>query len=371
MIEVQGKYNTAKIFTDNVDETALSQIKELCDQEFAKGSTIRIMPDTHAGAGCTVGTTMTITDKAVPNIVGVDIGCGMEVAIIDKHKDEINFDQLDEVIRKHIPHGFGVRSKSRRHPYVEKVDLRKVRAPFNEERALDSIGTLGGGNHFIELNELDDKTALVIHSGSRHLGKQIAEHYQKRAYDELMEMAHEKPNIKKELAYVQGQAFEDYLNDMKIAQEYAKWNRKAMVDEIVSRMGFVVEDSFTTIHNYIDIENMIVRKGAISAQKGERVIIPMNMRDGSIIAYGKGNPDWNYSGPHGAGRIMSRSKAKKTLNVEQFKQAMEKVWSTSVNVKTLDEAPMVYKPMNEIIEHIQEAVEIHKILKPVYNFKAD
>lgn len=397
MIELKGKYNSAKIFTNNIEETALSQIIELCNQEFTVGSKIRIMPDAHAGTGCTIGTTMTITDKVVPNLVGVDIGCGMEVAIINKHKSEINFDQLDEIIRKHIPHGFSVRSKNQRHPYHTQVDYKNIKAPINIERVMDSMGTLGGGNHFIELNE--DETGfvyIVIHSGSRNLGKQIAKYYQNVAYDELMDTKEQRkkiiaelkaegqvhkiqeelqkiktPTIKKDLAYLQGESFYNYMNDMKIAQHYASLNRKAMIDEIVTRMGWKIIDSFTTIHNYIDMEYMILRKGAISAQEGERVIIPINMKDGSIIAYGKGNPDWNFSGPHGAGRIMSRTKAKETLKVEEFVEVMKDVWTTSVSKATIDEAPMVYKPMEEIIENTKDTVEISNIIKPIYNFKAN
>lgn len=394
MIEVQGKYNSARIFTDNVEQTALSQIIELCNQEFVKDSQIRIMPDTHAGAGCTIGTTMTIQDKIVPNLVGVDIGCGMEVAIINKRKDEINFDQLDETIRKFVPSGFSIRSG--RHTLSKQVPWRDVRAPFNLDRAQKSIGTLGGGNHFIEIDEDEHGFIyIVIHSGSRNLGKQIAEFYQKRAYDELMsvkdEQAHliatlkeqgrqneihealrgiKKPKFKKELAWLEGQGFKDYMNDMKIAQQYAMFNRKAMVQEIVSRMNWEILDEFTTIHNYIDMDNMILRKGAISAQKGERVIIPINMRDGSIIAFGKGNADWNYSGPHGAGRIMSRSKAKEKLNLADFTKTMQGIWTTSVGQSTIDEAPMVYKPIDEIVANVQESVDITRIIKPVYNFKA-
>lgn len=395
MLELRGKYNSAKVFTDNVEETAMGQIIELCNQPFAEGSNIRIMPDTHAGAGCTIGTTMTITDKIVPNLVGVDIGCGMEVSIIDKNKTEINFDQLDEIIRKYVPSGFNVRSSSQRHPLSKQVNFRDVRAPFKLDRAKDSIGTLGGGNHFVELNELDDKVVLVIHSGSRNLGKQIAEHYQNRAYDELINVKDEKdriiaeliaagrqseiqkalsvvkkPKIQKDLAYLEGQGFKDYMNDMKIAQHYALLNRKAMVDEIVTRMNWKVVDSFTTIHNYIDMDNMILRKGAISAQAGERVIIPLNMRDGSIIAYGKGNPDWNFSGPHGAGRLMSRSKAKELVSLEEYKETMKDVWTTSVVQSTVDESPMAYKPMAEIVEHTKDSLEIAEIIKPLYNFKA-
>ncbi|PFC82343.1 RNA-splicing ligase RtcB [Bacillus anthracis] len=395
MLKLQGKYNEAKVFTNNVDETATGQIIDLCNQEFVKDSQIRIMPDTHAGAGCTIGTTMTIQDKIVPNLVGVDIGCGMEVVVIDKKKEEINFDYLDETIRKFVPSGFRIRDKE--HRFSKMIDFDGVRAPFTLQRAQKSIGTLGGGNHFVELNE-DDKgnVYIVIHSGSRNLGKQIAEYYQNFAYEQLIDVTSmkdeiikrlteegrakeiqetlrgiQKPNIRKELAYLEGQGFKDYMNDMNIAQKYAALNRKAMIDEIVTKMDWKIIDQFTTIHNYIDIENMILRKGAISAQKNERVIIPINMRDGSIIAFGKGNPDWNFSGPHGAGRIMSRKKAKKLLNLEDFQNTMTEVWTTSVVESTIDEAPMVYKPMDEIIENTKETIDIKHIIKPLYNFKAN
>ncbi|MED4040299.1 RtcB family protein [Niallia taxi] len=396
MLEIQGKYNYAKVYTDKVEETAMAQILELCDQEFTKGTKIRIMPDTHAGAGCTIGTTMTITDKIVPNLVGVDIGCGMEVAVIDKNKIEVNFDQLDEVIRKHIPSGFSTRESSQFHPYSKRVDFRNVVAPFNLKRAKSSVGTLGGGNHFVELNEMDDKIVLVIHSGSRNLGKQIAEHYQNLAYNELLSLHQERqglidelkaegreseieetlkalkrPYVKKDLAYLQGKSFEHYMNDMKIAQHYALLNRKAMVEEITSRMRWNIAESFTTVHNYIDMEQMILRKGAISARKDEKVIIPMNMRDGSIIAIGKGNKDWNESAPHGAGRLMSRTKAKELVSLEQFKDVMKDVWTTSVNESTLDESPMAYKPMEDIVKHTDDTIEIVQVIKPLYNFKAN
>ncbi|MFB4213267.1 RtcB family protein [Shouchella sp. JSM 1781072] len=395
MIEAKGSYNTAKIFTNTIDPSAMDQIVELCNQSFVEGSTIRIMPDTHAGAGCTIGTTMTITDKIVPNLVGVDIGCGLEVAILHKPEKGVNFDQLDEVIRKHIPHGFQIRAQNKRHQYAKEVDFASIRAPFKLDRALSSIGTLGGGNHFVELNEYGDKIALVIHSGSRNLGKQIAEHYQNRAYDELMAYKQERdaliaelkkenrnheieealssykhPGIKKELAFLEGEGFADYMNDMGIAQHYALLNRKAMVNEIVEKLGWKISDSFTTIHNYIDLHNKILRKGAISAKKAERVIIPINMRDGSILATGKGNPDWNYSGPHGAGRLMSRRKAKKLFNLNEFQETMRGIWTTSLSEETIDEAPMVYKPMKEILEQIDATVEVNQIMKPLYNFKA-
>ncbi|WP_263704417.1 RtcB family protein [Bacillus thuringiensis] len=395
MLKLQGKYNEAKVFTNNVDETATGQIIDLCNQEFVKDSQIRIMPDTHAGAGCTIGTTMTIQDKIVPNLVGVDIGCGMEVVVIDKKKEEINFDCLDETIRKFVPSGFRIRDKE--HRFSKMIDFDGVRAPFTLQRAQKSIGTLGGGNHFVELNE-DDKgnVYIVIHSGSRNLGKQIAEYYQNFAYEQLIDVTSmkdeiikrlteegrakeiqetlrriQKPKIRKELAYLEGQGFKDYMNDMNIAQKYAALNRKAMIDEIVTKMDWKITDQFTTIHNYIDMENMILRKGAISAQKDERVIIPINMRDGSIIAFGKGNPDWNFSGPHGAGRIMSRKKAKESLSLEEFQNTMTEVWTTSVVESTIDEAPMVYKPMGEIIENTKETIDIKHIIKPLYNFKAN
>lgn len=396
MLELKGKYNSAKVFTDNIEETAASQIIELCNQEFVQGNIIRVMPDTHAGAGCTIGTTMTITDKIVPNLVGVDIGCGMEVAFIDKNKSDINFDQLDKVIRKFIPNGFSVRESSKLHPYSKKIKFRDIRAPFNLERAKASVGTLGGGNHFIELNELDDRVVLVIHSGSRNLGKQIAEYYQDRAYKELSDNAEEvkqlierlkregrqaeiqeevakikKPTVSKNLAYLHGQSFHDYINDMKIAQDFAMLNRKAMADEIVTRMNWAVQGFFTTIHNYIDMDSMIMRKGAISARDGERVIIPINMRDGSILAVGKGNPDWNYSGPHGAGRLMSRSKAKEAVTMEEFKNTMSGIWTTSVNESTLDESPMAYKSIDNILDNIEDSLKVQQIIKPLYNFKAN
>ncbi|WP_242239881.1 RtcB family protein [Bacillus cereus group sp. BfR-BA-01309] len=395
MLKLQGKYNEAKVFTNNVDETATGQIIDLCNQEFVKDSQIRIMPDTHAGAGCTIGTTMTIQDKIVPNLVGVDIGCGMEVVVIDKKKEEINFDCLDETIRKFVPSGFRIRDKE--HRFSKMIDFDGVKAPYTLQRAQKSIGTLGGGNHFIELNE-DEKgnVYIVIHSGSRNLGKQIAEYYQNFAYEQCIDVISmkdeiikrlteegrakeiqetlrgiQKPKIRKELAYLEGQGFKDYMNDMNIAQKYAALNRKAMMDEIVTKMDWKITDQFTTIHNYIDIENMILRKGAISAQKDERVIIPINMRDGSIIAFGKGNPDWNFSGPHGAGRIMSRKKAKELLSLEEFQNTMTEVWTTSVVESTIDEAPMVYKPMDEIIENTEETIDIKHIIKPLYNFKAN
>jgi len=391
MIKIKGKYNIAKVFTDNLEEKAAGQILELCNQEFVKDGQIRIMPDTHVGAGCTIGTTMTIRDKIVPNLVGVDIGCGMFVSILGR--TEINYNRLDEVIRSFVPSGFDVRVNP--HEYNAFVDIHGLRCKEHVDlkRASLSIGTLGGGNHFIEMNVDDDgKVYLVVHSGSRHLGKQIAEYYQSRATKEIVkksndeiiavlksqgreqhiqsEIEKERVKIKDSLAYVQGQAFEDYIHDMRIAQIFAEFNRKAIAEVIIRKMNFNVIDSFTTIHNYIDMDEMILRKGAISAKEGERVIIPVNMRDGSIIATGKGNADWNQSAPHGAGRLMSRKQARLKLSLEEFKKSMDGIYTTSVSLDTLDEAPLAYKPMDEIIANIQDTVEINRIIKPIYNFKA-
>lgn len=365
LITIKGKANQAIVYTENLDTVTKNQIKELCDQEFCKDSVIRIMPDAHAGMGCTIGTTMTLSDKVVPNMVGVDIGCGMEVSILANKN--INLDDLDHAIRRSIPSGFRIRKTE--HSYVNDVPFAKLKSKkhLNLNRGRLSIGTLGGGNHFIEVNKDSNNTLyLVIHSGSRNLGKQVAEHYQKMAYEKLGSKS-----VSKDLAYLQGQDFRDYLHDMKIIQEYAVVNRKAMTDEIINAMGLEVTDHFTTIHNYIDIDNMILRKGAISAQKNERVIIPINMRDGSIIAIGKGNPDWNYSAPHGAGRVMSRRQARKELSLQEFKSTMDDVYTTCISKSTLDEAPMAYKPIEEIINYIHPTVDIVETIKPIYNYKAN
>lgn len=391
MIEIKGKYNTAKVFTDNIEEKAAGQILELCSQEFVKDSNIRIMPDTHAGAGCTIGTTMTIKDKIVPNLVGVDIGCGMFVSMLENSK--IDFNKLDSTIRSCVPSGFDVRETA--HEYKDYIDLDdlKCKDHVDLKRASLSIGTLGGGNHFIEMNEDEERNIyLVVHSGSRHLGKQIAEYYQERATKEIVrksndsiitelkskgrtkeiqgEIEKEKAKINGSLSYVEGQTFEDYIHDMRIAQKFAEYNRKAIAEVIIREMDFNVVDSFTTIHNYIDLDEMILRKGAISAKKGEIVIIPINMRDGSIIATGKGNADWNQSAPHGAGRLMSRKQAKRSLSLEEFQKSMDGIFTTSLSMNTLDEAPFAYKPIEEIIANVQDTVEINKIIKPIYNFKA-
>ena len=397
MKEVIGKYNTAKIFTDVVDDASIVQVKELCDQEFCAGSRIRLMPDIHAGAGCTVGTTMTIKDKVVPNLVGVDIGCGMETVQIKEFN--LDMERLDRVIRERIPAGFEIRNNA--HRYFDRVDLLSLRCvdKVDLERAKNSVGTLGGGNHFIEVDRDDEgRLYIVVHSGSRHLGLEVAKHYQDAGYKKLSEQSNGleklieelkttgrqreiqqeiqkykfkyRCDIPKALAYVDGSLFDDYIHDMKIVQRFAEINRQAMMDEIVSGMGVHVENQFTTIHNYIDTDSMILRKGAVSAKSGEVLLIPINMRDGSIIGVGKGNEDWNCSAPHGAGRLMSRAKAKEKFTVAEFEKQMDGIYTTSVNQETLDECPMAYKSMDAITENIEPTVKILKTIKPVYNFKA-
>lgn len=398
MIVLNGKYNSAKVFTESIDESAIAQIITLCNQPISENSKIRIMPDVHAGAGCTIGTTMTITDKAIPNLVGVDIGCGMETVLIkEKH---IEVQKLDKLIYEKIPSGFSIRDKA--HRFNQKIDLTKLYCYefINPNRAEHSIGTLGGGNHFIEVNKSTDGSIyIVIHSGSRHLGVETAKHYQEEAYKSLNKSSKKdvdiliakltsegkqqqiqsemkkllntkRTNVPKQLAYTENELFKQYIHDMKIVQEFAMINRKAMMDEIIKGMGLHVRECFTTIHNYIDTDNMVLRKGAVSAQLGECLLIPINMRDGSLLCTGKGNDDWNYSAPHGAGRLMSRSEAKEAFTVSEYKKQMKGIYTTSVNSGTLDECPMAYKSIDDIVNNIYETVEINDIIKPIYNFKA-
>ena len=399
MIEIRGRYNRAAVYACELEDTAAEQIRTLCDMEFAAGEQIRIMPDVHAGAGCTIGTTMTITDKVVPNLVGVDIGCGMETVRLKERS--IDLEKLDRLIYASVPCGFAVRKNP--HRYNGSIDLSELRcaAKVDLDRAAKSIGTLGGGNHFIEVDR-DDEGALylVVHSGSRHLGLETANFYQSAGWEKLnrydkssigklieeykgagrekeIQTAVEEmkkrvmTDIPKALAYVCGSLFEDYIHDMKLVQRFAMLNRKAMTDEILSGMDLTAEEEFTTIHNYIDTDEMILRKGAVSARAGEKLLIPMNMRDGSLICTGKGNKDWNCSAPHGAGRLMSRAKAKQRFSVEAFEKEMEGVYTTSVNPDTLDECPMAYKNMDAIISQIGPTAEIEKVIRPIYNFKAD
>lgn len=410
MFELSGKYNTCKIFTDNCDNETISQLTDLLNQESVKGSKIRIMPDTHAGKGCVIGTTMTLQDKVIPNLVGVDIGCGM-LAIKLKEK-EIDLKLLDEVINKYVPAGFEIHESP-----VSRSFADKIIAPVDVDKAFKSLSSLGGGNHFIEIDrDSRGNLWLVVHTGSRHLGIEVCEYYQNRAYEKLQESAkggslkqlinstiselktahrekeiskqiekikadYERENntkVPRELAYLTGQDFDDYIHDMQLTQQHAAINRKCIADTVITKMDLhpvskdccYDEDYFDTIHNYIDCDNMILRKGSVSAELGEWLIIPMNMRDGSLICIGKGNPDWNYSAPHGAGRIMSRSQAKDRVNLDDFEESMKGIYSTSVCESTIDESPFVYKPMQEIIDNIKDTVEIVDIIKPIYNFKA-
>jgi tRNA-splicing ligase RtcB len=402
---LQGKYNKALVFADNLEDGAREQIIELLNQDFIEGSKVRIMPDVHQGIGCVIGFTADMGDKVIPNIVGVDIGCGM--LTIELGKVDIDLPTLDSIIYREIPSGRETH-KGIRFKFDRLTDLYCFRDLRDTKRLERSIGTLGGGNHFIELG-VDDKGNkwLVIHSGSRNLGKQVAEIYQrlavdlcsgkeeyflkreeiiasykskgkrkqiKRALDQLAkEYADHKPRYPKALCYLTGEYRKRYLHDMKICQDYASLNREKMAETILKALfdkGLQDFYHFETIHNYINFKDNIIRKGAISAYEGEKVLIPINMRDGSIIGIGKGNSAWNYSAPHGAGRLMSRTVAKGAITMEEFKESMEGIYTTSINKSTLDEAPSAYKSMDEIMENIGDTVEVISIIKPIYNFKA-
>lgn len=398
MLEIKGKLNTAVCYATVIEEEAIEQIRRMCDYEFTEGSRIRIMPDVHAGKGCTIGTTMTVTDKAVPNIVGVDIGCGMYT--VNLGKGDIDFEKLDEAAH-FVPSGQNVWEG--RQERFDLTELKCYRSLKNTKWLERSLGTLGGGNHFIEVDRSEDGTNyLVIHTGSRNLGKQVAEIYQQLAIDlnkgketyfaerdaiireykaagrrseiqkalEAISWKKREATMPEDLCYLYGTFFEDYLADVEICQRFAKRNREKIAEIILTRTGMDGTDTFHTIHNYIDTEEMILRKGAIAAHEGEKVLIPINMRDGSVLAVGKGNPDWNYSAPHGAGRIMSRKKAKTSLSMEEYSREMEGIYTTSVNEATLDEAPMAYKSLADIIDVVKESVEIIEVMKPIYNFKA-
>lgn len=415
-----------KIFTKNIEQEAIDQIDELLNQEAFKDSKIRIMPDVHAGKGCVIGFTGDLGDKVIPNIVGVDIGCGM--LCVELGNVDLDLERLDKIIRQYVPSGFEVHDE-RKTRFDKLQDLKCYRELKDNKRLERSVGTLGGGNHFIEVDiDEENNKYLVIHTGSRNLGKQVAEYYQElanqlcnynigdykekqqelileykrlgkkqeiqSALEELKkEYAINRNKIPKDLAYLEGQYREDYLNDMEICQIFAHFNRLEIAKEILDNLFGINQYTlvntklldfetakkvnvstslayFESIHNYISFEDNIVRKGAISAKTGEMVLIPMNMRDGCIIGIGKGNDDWNCSAPHGAGRIMSRMKAKETFNLDEYKESMKDIYTTSVNEETIDEAPFVYKPMQEIIDNISDTVDIIKIIKPIYNFKA-
>lgn len=395
---IQGKVASAIAFANIIEQEAIDQIRRMCDYGFTEGSKIRIMPDVHAGKGCTIGTTMTIRDKAVPNVVGVDIGCGMYTVRLNE--GAVDFARFDEAAH-YVPSGMNV-WEGRREPFDLEA-LRCFRALKDTRRLQRSLGTLGGGNHFIEIDRAADGTLyLIIHTGSRNLGKQVAEHYQQLAVElnqgreeyfkrrdaliaeykatgrrkeiqaalEELHWAHKPLTMPEDLCYVYGEYLEDYLHDVEICQQFARRNRELIAEILLSRSGLSGGEAFHTIHNYIDTQEMILRKGAIAAHKGEKVLIPINMRDGSVLAIGRGNPDWNYSAPHGAGRLMSRSAAFHSLRMEDYAEAMKGVYTTSVNPDTLDEAPMAYKSLEDIIGVIRDSVDVVDVMKPVYNFKA-
>ena len=399
MLEIKGKVNTAICYAKVIEDEAIEQIRRMCDYNFTEGCKIRIMPDVHAGKGCTIGTTMTVNGRAVPNVVGVDIGCGMYTVKLGK--TDIDFEKLDAAAH-YVPSGLNVWEGR-----VERFDLPGLRCyrELRDTRRLErSLGTLGGGNHFIEVDTAEDGTKyLVIHSGSRNLGKQVAEHYQRLAVelasgkeeyylkrdaliaeykaagrrseikDALYQLVwkEKEKEIPDDLCYVYGTYLEDYLHDVEICQAFARRNRELIAEILLKRAGLIGRDAFHTVHNYIDTDEMILRKGAIAAHEGEKVLIPINMRDGSVLAVGRGNPEWNFSAPHGAGRIMSRSKAREEISLEDYQKAMEGIYTTSVNESTVDEAPMAYKSLDDIIDVIRESVDVKEVLKPIYNFKAN
>ncbi len=367
MIEIHGKYASAKVFTDELELSAQGQIQAMCDQPFTKGAKIRIMPDVHAGAGCTIGTTMTIGEYVVPNIVGVDIGCGMNVVRLSEKR--LDLPKLDSFIRANIPHGRDVRDRPHRsHGRLDFEELRCLKK-LDRRRIKESLGTLGGGNHFIEIDRDDDMNLyLVIHTGSRNPGLQVAQYYQNEAYRALG--GKKGADVPYELSYLSGELMEDYLNDMDFMQRFAAQNRLIIQEDILDRMKLSPADFFTTVHNYIDTKKMILRKGAVSAATGERLIIPLNKRDGALICTGLGNPDWNESAPHGAGRLYSRREAEERFTVSQFKKEMAGIFTTSADRDTLDECPMAYKDAESIIGAVGDTVTIEKRIKPIYYFKS-
>lgn len=399
MFEIKGKINAAICYAKVVEDEAIEQIRRMCDYDFTKNSKIRIMPDVHAGKGCTIGTTMTVTDKVVPNIVGVDIGCGMYT--VNLGKGDIDFAKLDEAAH-FVPSGMNIWEG--RQEKFDLQELRCYRSLKNTKWLERSLGTLGGGNHFIEVDRASDGTNyLVIHTGSRNLGKQVAEFYQQLAIDlnkgketyfqqrdeiirtykeqgrrkeiqkalEAISWNQRETTMPEDLCFLYGQYFEDYMHDVEICQRFARRNREKIAEVLLARTGMTEGEAFHTIHNYIDVDEMILRKGAIAAHAGEKVLIPINMRDGSVLAIGKGNPEWNYSAPHGAGRIMSRTKAKNELDLDEYRKSMAGIYTTSVNEATLDEAPMAYKSLEDIIDVIKESVDVIEVMKPIYNFKAN
>lgn len=398
-MEIKGRFATAVVYANVIEDEAIAQIRRMCDYDFTEGCRIRVMPDVHAGKGCTIGTTMTVNGKAVPNVVGVDIGCGMYTVRLRER--DIDFEKLDAAAHL-IPSGMKVWNAPQ-----AAFDLKALRCFDQLKHPLylaASLGTLGGGNHFIEIDRGSDGALyLVIHSGSRNLGKQVAEYYQRVAVNlnagisshrqeqrnalikeykasgreqeisaalAQLDQPQRERTLPHDLCYVYGQDFEDYLHDVKICQAFARQNRELMAGILLEHAGLKGEDAFHTVHNYIDTDEMILRKGAIAAHKDERVLIPINMRDGSVLAVGRGNPEWNYSAPHGAGRLLSRTAAEQKLSMEEYRKTMEGIYTTCVTPSTLDESPMAYKSLDDIIGVIRDSVDVIDIMKPIYNFKA-
>lgn len=412
MIEITGKYNRATVFTDRCDDATAAQIRNLLDQPCAEGAKVRIMPDCHAGAGCVIGTTMTVTDKVIPNLVGVDIGCGMLATRLKEKR--IDLPRFDSVSQAEVPAGMRMRtsphSLSGGISAEELACFRRKGCKVSEEVFDLSLGTLGGGNHFWELDrDEEDSIWLVVHTGSRRSGKDVAEYYQKQAYEQrnglgeqrarelaeqrkafiqrlrdeglereiskrLPEWQASRPEaeitVPYEVAWCEGELLDGYLHDMGVMQRYAALNRRIITETILRKCKLHAEEQFETVHNYIDLEHGILRKGSVSAAAGERLLIPINMRDGALICIGKGNPDWNESAPHGAGRLMSRADARSSISMKDYKEAMKGIYTTCVNRGTLDESPFAYKPMDEIVANIAPTAEIASRIRPIYNFKA-
>jgi tRNA-splicing ligase RtcB len=371
-MKIQGKYNTAVIFNDNVDTESYSQILDFCNQEIFRDALIRIMPDVHAGKGCVIGYTANLTDKVIPNLIGLDIGCGILCTNLGKFSP--SFDRLDKFIIKNIPYGFernkSVRKDDFETEFTQELEEACDQLEIKFSEHLKGVGSLGGGNHFIEVAEDSKKNKwLLIHSGSRNFGLQVATWHQ----DKAISINNKKgTGIAKHFAYLDGKEREDYIRHMKLAQWYARLNRKEMTRRILEFFGTrEFAEQFESVHNYINFDDKIIRKGAISAHEGEKMIIPLNMRDGSLIATGKGNREWNYSAPHGAGRRLSRNQAKKQIDLAEFRKSMKNVWTSTVSEKTKDEAPQAYKPKGEILQYIPDSVEVVDNLKPLYNFKAE
>ena len=367
MDTIKGNFADAIVYASDIEDYARYQIQTICDNDFSLGSRIRIMPDCHPGKVGPIGLTMTVTNKIIPQLMGVDIGCGMLVA---KVEGRFEFPKLDRVISENVPSGFNIRKKPHNKALFEVIsELRCLRA-VNVDKALKSLGTLGGGNHFIEVDKGEDGYYIIIHSGSRHLGYDVADYYTEAARRRLANMGMDVPY---EMSYVEGSLMDDYLHDVSIATTYASLNREIILQEILKGMKWKEVERYESIHNYIGVlpdGTKILRKGAASACEGETVIIPINMRDGVILGVGKGNPDWNYSAPHGSGRVLRRDEVKNHYTVSAFKNDMKGIYSSSIGTGTLDEAPVAYRGIDEIVDVISDSVEVREIVKPVYNFKA-